>query len=440
MWRGRLADSAGRVISIVLPLAALLGSSCLLIISLLASPGTAGRITVLLLGSASAIVAVFYLVEATRFLHRGQMSRLYFGLGREIRGLSHEQVSSLISEADHSYSAVKGSMIPSLGSSIRNLFTPKGAALAAVGAIVGYAVPFSTTWSILVGVLIGVISPYGVSVFYAFLCPYMHRYRHRSEYVRAYLDEKRHHQQSARQSSDQPSRVMKKGKTSENRSNSEARNPAVLTPSWVFQHPARPQSGFIPRIEYIWNAFSLVMPVCCGLIVFAVRKLPLVVLGLFVGLAGLPFMGLAIASASVFQPFVYLFGLSGWTAGFQHSVDAIYVFAAWNLPHTVSDFAMLAAVAYVLGVLNVPNQVRKSGVAALPSIIVSLLLAPAIRLIGCLIFPLLWIMSLGRLKYKTHAAVAKEAFAGFWTGAFHLWVMYTLIRVFMHWGETLLYG
>ena len=36
-----------------------------------------------------------------------------------------------------------------------------------------------------------------------------------------------------------PSRVMKKGKKSENHSNSEARRPTVLTTNGVFQHPAR---------------------------------------------------------------------------------------------------------------------------------------------------------------------------------------------------------
>lgn len=36
-----------------------------------------------------------------------------------------------------------------------------------------------------------------------------------------------------------PSRVMKKGKTSENRSDSEAKKPTSLTPNRVLQHPVR---------------------------------------------------------------------------------------------------------------------------------------------------------------------------------------------------------
>ena len=35
------------------------------------------------------------------------------------------------------------------------------------------------------------------------------------------------------------SRVLKKGKKSENRSDSEAKNPTILTPNGVVQHPAR---------------------------------------------------------------------------------------------------------------------------------------------------------------------------------------------------------
>ena len=49
---------------------------------------------------------------------------------------------------------------------------------------------------------------------------------------------------------DNTSRVMKEGKTSENRSNSEARNPAVLAPNWVFQHPARFLEHFLTVAEY----------------------------------------------------------------------------------------------------------------------------------------------------------------------------------------------
>jgi len=37
----------------------------------------------------------------------------------------------------------------------------------------------------------------------------------------------------------QSSRAMKKGKKSERRSDSEPKNPAILTPDRVFQHPAR---------------------------------------------------------------------------------------------------------------------------------------------------------------------------------------------------------
>jgi len=36
-----------------------------------------------------------------------------------------------------------------------------------------------------------------------------------------------------------PSRVMKKGKKSENRSDSEAKRPTILVPNGVFHHPAR---------------------------------------------------------------------------------------------------------------------------------------------------------------------------------------------------------
>ena len=38
-------------------------------------------------------------------------------------------------------------------------------------------------------------------------------------------------------------RVLKKGNKSENRSDSEARNPAILTSNGVFQHPARRSRG-----------------------------------------------------------------------------------------------------------------------------------------------------------------------------------------------------
>ena len=47
------------------------------------------------------------------------------------------------------------------------------------------------------------------------------------------------------------SRVMKKGKKSEDRSNSEARRPTILTPNGVFQHPGNATCLCTIRSVYI---------------------------------------------------------------------------------------------------------------------------------------------------------------------------------------------
>jgi len=54
----------------------------------------------------------------------------------------------------------------------------------------------------------------------------------------------------------EPSRVLKKGNKSENRANSEARRPTILTTDGVFQHPASPAITIVGVAVYESNRKS----------------------------------------------------------------------------------------------------------------------------------------------------------------------------------------
>ena len=391
-----------KIVPVLFPLIILLGCFYLLVSSSV-SRLTGSTYVLIILGSVGTISGMFYLVENVRFILESKPSRFYFGLGNEIKRISREEILSLTSQADRSYLSEKKSIKPSLAFTIRNIFTWRGLLLAGSGAFIAYILPFSSSWVILGGALIGLIIPYPVSIVYFFFCSYMHRYKYRSEFVRRYLEDEEF-----------------RGKITESSDQTESK------------------VNFLAPVDYVWRGFSLELPVITGLAAFAVEKFPLIILGLLISSAVLPFMGLTVASASFFQLFISIFGSLGWDTGFHYSVEAMYLFAGWNLPHTVSDLSTLATVAYVLGSINIPYQVQKLGPATFPSAIVSFLLAPIIPLVGWLFFPVFWILSLGRLKYKNHASIVSDSFTGFWAGFYYLWIIYAVINVFIRCGSIIL--
>jgi len=368
-WLGSLAKALNWIVHVALPLIVLLGSFYLLVLSSMSRFSGLGFVIIVFLGSVGVIIGLFYLIQNIRLMVENKQGRFYFGLGKDIRRISRQEISFLIDQADRSYLAGKNNIRSSLGFTIRNIFTWKEVLiLAIVGAFAGYILPLSSTWSILGGALIGVFASHPISVIYAFFCSYMHRYKYRSEFVRTYLEDEQFHKQITEQSNQTASK-----------------------------------SNFLASLDYVWGSLSLKVPVCAGLLVFAMKKVPVIILGLFISLAVLPLIGLTVASISIFQLFAYLFGSLGWAPGFQYCLQGMYIFAEWNLPHTVSDFVTLAIVAFCLVVLDIPYQVQRC-----------------------------------RLKYRTYTEVARESFKGFWIGPFYLWIIYVVISVLIRCGEILI--
>jgi hypothetical protein len=387
---------------ILLPLLLLSGSSYALVLSSVGRFSGPALIALLLFGTVGAIVGVFYLIENTRALFQRKKGRFYFGAGDCVARLSKQEIVSLVNLGEQRYLAEEADFNPNLRSTIGKTLTVKGLLLAAIGALVGYVLPFSSNWFILGGALLGIIAPYPISVAYNFFCSHMRHYEFRGELVRQFIEDGRPHQP-------------------------------------VASELGRPLSnvGFLVYIDSFWNSLSLRFPVSAGLAAFALGRAQIVLWGFVITSAVLPFVGVEKAGTSVFEPLISLFVGLGWTWGVQHSLEMMRIFVEWNLPHTVSDFITLAIVAYGLGILQVAYQGERFGLVALPSVVMSFLLAPLLPLVKFLILPFLWILSLGRLKYDDFSAVVRQGFCGFWVGFFHLWIIGAVIGALLRTGQLL---
>jgi hypothetical protein len=336
-----------------------------------------------------------------RALVQGKRARFYFGAGNTVTRLSRQEIISLTRLAEQRYLTEKSGANPSLGSTIVNIFTVKGLLLAATGALIAYALPFSNNWPILGGALLGIIAPYPISVVYFFFCSHLHEYKFRSEFVRQFIEDEQFHHKIAGE---------------------------------LDQHSSK--AKFLASIDSFWYRFSLRFPVSAGLAAFALGRGQIIFWAFVITSAVLPFLGvIKIASTSIFEPMLSFFASLSWVWGFQHTLEAMKIFVAWNLPHTVSDFITLAIMAYALGILYIAYRGERFGLIALPSVVISFLLAPIIPLLALPIFPFLWILSLGRLKYENFSAIEEPSFSGFWGGFLHFWIIGAVMGALLQTGQ-----
>ena len=386
---------------IVLSLGLFAGSAFTLVFSFMSGLGTLALTAVVLTGGIGAIVGLFYSAENTKRLFERRPGQLCFGLGDEINLLAHQERLGLVRLADQAYLNQRREHRPSLVSTIGSIFTLRGLTLMVLGALIACRIPHSSDWMMLLGALLALIAPYLISVLYDFFCSYMDRYRFRSEFVKGYL--------------------------------ADVHTQEKLEGLSQLAAGAR----FLDPIKSSWNSFTLQFPVTSGIAAFLLTRAQIVFWSSLVVSAVLPFVGVHIASTSILDPLIQLFGLLGWASGFEHCFRLMPVLDQWNLPHMLGEIITLSIVAYGLGMLSLPNQANTSGVKSLPSVMVSCLCAPVAPV--CLpIYPLFWILSLGSLKYGDFDRIVGRNLGRFWGDFFHLWIIWAEIGALLRVGEVLM--
>ncbi|MCX5702574.1 MAG: archaemetzincin family Zn-dependent metalloprotease, partial [Candidatus Omnitrophica bacterium] len=331
------------------------------------------------------LIGLFYFVENVRRLLERKPARFSFGLGKQIKELTIQERLALSQLADQAYWEERQKIQPSLKSAIRRVFSLKRMALMGLGALIAWSFPGAGYLFILAGAILGLMAPYLISVTYNFFCANIDHYKFRNEFIRKYLE------------------------------NTESQYKLAGEISQV-----KLSRKFLLPLKSRWNNFTLRFPVVSGIIVFGLGRAQMIFWGSVLASALLPFLNMEIANFSLFELPLAFFNLIQWSWGYEITAKILSIFIQWNIPYTLGDISRLGIIVYGLRMLSLPSQIKRFGFRASPAVLTSWLFAPLAPFICLLIYPILWVLSLGSLKFKECQKIIKENFTGFWVDIFHL--------------------
>lgn len=386
---------------LLLSLATLAGSLALLAYTLAADLSGPALAATLCWEGAVLVVGLHLAVQNLRAPLAGRLGGLTLGLGDEVDHLPPTYLRSLVGQADRAFEARARELEASVLSPVGPLRGPRELALAlaiaSASALAG-TLEHASGWSIGLWSLLAFFSPHLLSVLYRFFCQELERYFLRAACVRQSLGPR--------------------GRAGE----TPKATPLVATPASLAWSA--------------WLRFTLQMPLVAAIVALLLGRGLFVALGLVLGAAVLPFLDVRLASLSLAELWARLCGAGGWAPGYEIGLGALSFLAEWRLPHTVGDLARLSLVAYTLGFVAVPGRARRFGARSLPFVVLSAVTSP-VALLCWLAYPFIWLLSLGTFRCHRLTELIREAFAGFWGGLAHLWLVYAAFAFLLVWGERL---